>query len=170
MTDQVTDREDVRVRESARRLPWRIGARRGGVLVAAALTATGLLFVWQASFLDLGHIGLPGPGFFPLLLGALVAVFAIMIGVDCWRTPVEGEAAELGHPQVLITLAALLAVPLLFEWLGAYLTLGLFTAALLVFIARLSPLLAVVWTVLGMAACWLVFQELLGVRLPMGPF
>jgi putative tricarboxylic transport membrane protein len=183
MTDQVTDRDDARVREDARvsasglargfarGLPWRIGARWGGILVAAALAVTGAIFVWQASLLDLGRIGLPGPGFFPLLLGALVVLFSIMIGIECWRAKADGEPAELGHPPVLITLAALLAVPLLFEWLGAYVTLGLFTAALLIFTARLSPLLAVLWSVLGMAACWLVFEELLGVRLPpMGLF
>ncbi len=174
MSDQGTDRADARVRNSvrgfARGFPWRIGARRGEILVAGALAVTGLIFVWQASMLDLGRIGLPGPGFFPLLLGAFVVLFAIMIGVDGWRASAQGEPAELGHPHVLISFAALLAVPLLFEWLGAYVTLGLFTTALLVFIARLSPLLAVVWTVLGMAACWLVFQEALGVRLPMGPF
>ena len=174
MSDQGTDRADARVRNSARGFargfPWRIGARRGEILVAGALAVTGLIFVWQASMLDLGRIGLPGPGFFPLLLGAFVVLFAIMIGVDGWRASAQGEPAEFGHPHVLISFAALLAVPLLFEWLGAYVTLGLFTTALLVFIARLSPLLAVVWTVLGMAACWLVFQEALGVRLPMGPF
>ena len=174
MTDQTADREDERARESARGFarffPWRVSARRGGILVAAALAVTGLLFVWQSSLLDLGRIGLPGPGFFPLLLAGLVVLFSIMIGIDCWRGASEGEPAEFGHPPVLITFAALLAVPLLFEWLGAYITLGLFTAALLVFTARLSPLLALVWTVLGMAACWLVFQELLGVRLPLGPF
>src|SRR5262245_5918507 len=155
MTDQVTDREDVRVRESAPGfaggLPWRIGARRGGILVAAGLAATGIIFVWQASLLDLGRIGLPGAGFFPLLLGALVVLFSILTGIASWRGKAEGAAAELGHPPVLITLAALLAVPPLFEWLGAYVTLGLFTAALLVFTARLSPLLALVWAVLGMA-------------------
>jgi hypothetical protein len=71
---------------------------------------------------------------------------------------------------VLITFAALLAVPLLFELLGAYITLGLMSAVLLLFIARLSLLLAVVSSALGMAACWYVFGELLGVRLPTGLF
>ena len=73
-------------------------------------------------------------------------------------------------PQVLITFAALLAVPLLFEFLGAYITLGLMSAVLLVRIARVSLLLAVVSSAVGMAACWYLFGELLGVRLPTGPF
>lgn len=166
----MTDSPEGRVRESARRLPWLFNARRGGVLIAAVLAATGLVFVWQSSMLDLGQIGLPGPGFFPMLLGALLIAFSIMIGIGCWRAPAEGEPVELGHPHVLITMAALLAVPILFEPLGAYVTLGLLSATLLVFIARLSPLRAGISTVLGMAACWYLFQVLLGLRFPMGPF
>jgi hypothetical protein len=172
MADQapVTNRPDSNVRASARRFPWEVDARRGGLLVAAGLAVTGAIFVWQASLLDLGHLGLPGPGFLPLVLGAVLVVLAIVIGINGLRTSDKGPPVELGHPRVLIALAALLPVPLVFEQLGAYLTLGLLSAAMLVFIARLSPVLAGVWTVLGMAACWLVFQVLLGVRLPMGPF
>src|SRR5262249_43089867 len=144
-------------RERTALLPRLVNARRGGMAIAGVLALTGLVFVWQASLLDLGKIGLPGPGFFPLVLGVLLVLGAIAIGVGCWRAPAEGEPAELGHPHVLIAFAALLMVPLLFDTLGAYLTLGLFTAALLVFVARLSLLLTLVWTVLGMAACWLVF-------------
>src|SRR5882757_3495488 len=82
-----------------------IGSRRAGLLAAGALALIGLIFAWQASRLDLGQIGLPGPGFFPL-----------------------------------------------------------------VFIARVSLLFAVVSSAVGMAACWYLFGELLGVRLPTGPF
>ena len=151
-------------------LPVVIGARQGGLWAAGVLAATGLLFVWQASMLDLGHVGLPGPGFFPLALGLLLAAFAIVVGVGCWRASAESELVELGHPPVMIAFVALLMVPLLFEFLGAYLTLGLLSISLLVFIARLSLLVSAACTAVGLAACWYLFQELLGLRLPLGPF
>ena len=53
-------------------LPRFVSARAGGIATAAALAAIGLWFVWQASLLDLGDFELPGPGFFPLVLGAVV--------------------------------------------------------------------------------------------------
>jgi hypothetical protein len=170
MTDRTTDRVDMGARNTTHNLPWMIGIRWGGLWAAGVLAATGLLFVWQASMLDLGHVGLPGPGFFPMLLGALLVAFSIVIGVDRWRTSAESEPVALGHPHVLIVFVALLVVPLLFEQLGAYLTLGLFSLSLLVFMAGLSLLLAGVWTILGLAACWYLFEVLLGLRLPMGPF
>jgi putative tricarboxylic transport membrane protein len=152
----------------ALRLPRVVSARHGGMLVAAAIAIAGVLLAWQAALLDLGNFDLPGPGFFPLVLGAAMVTFAIAIGVDRWRSA-EGEAVELGHRDVLVTVAALLAVPLLFEPLGALPTLGLFGVTMLVLVARVHPLLAVAASALGMAACWYFFQVLLGLQLPTGP-
>lgn len=172
MADQasMTDQAQESAPRERRAFPWRIGARCGGFIAAGALALTGLVFAWQAARLDLGQLGLPGPGFFPLALSLLLVAFSGAIAFQGWLAPARDEPIEFGHPQVLITLAALLAVSILFEPLGAYIALGLLTAALLVFIARLSWWLAIVWSALGMAACWYLFGELLGVRLPIGPF
>lgn len=147
-----------------------ISARRGGMCVAGVLAATGALFAWQASLIDFGDFALPGPGFFPLVLAVLVIVLSVVIGVEDWLGVDSRETAELGHRDVLIVFAALLAVPLLFEPLGAYATLGLFGAALLVLIARRSLMVAGLSAIIAMAACWYFFQVALGLQLPIGPF
>jgi putative tricarboxylic transport membrane protein len=149
-------------------LPRIFSQRRGGMLVAATLAVAGAIFAWQAAQLDVGNIDLPGPGFFPLALGVLLVIFCVAIGVDYWRQP-ERETIELGHRDVLLVIAALLAVPLLFEPLGALPTLGLFGAVLLVLVARVRIPLAIAAAALGMAACWYFFQVLLGLQLPAGP-
>jgi hypothetical protein len=143
-------------------LPRIFSQRRGGMLVAATLAVAGAIFAWQAAQLDVGNIDLPGPGFFPLALGVLLVIFCVAIGVDYWRQP-ERETIELGHRDVLLVIAALLAVPLLFEPLGALPTLGL------VLVARVRIPLAIAAAALGMAACWYFFQVLLGLQLPAGP-
>jgi hypothetical protein len=157
-------------RDAGQVLVRAISARHGGMCVAAVLAAIGLIFTWQASLIDFGDLALPGPGFFPLVLGVLVFVLAAVIGVRDWFPTAGGEAIELGHRDVLIVLAALVAVPPLFERLGAYATLGLFGAALLVLIARCSLVIAVMSAAIGMAACWYFFQVALGLQLPIGPF
>ena len=131
------------------------------------LGAVGLFFAWQAMLLDLGHIGLPGPGFFPLCLGATLLIATVLIGLACWQYR-DGEPVEFGHRDVLIALAALLILPLIFEPLGALLSLGLFGAAMLVLIGRVALPLAITASALGMAACWYFFELLLGVSLPAG--
>jgi hypothetical protein len=60
-------------------------------------------------------------------------------------------------------------VPVLFEPAGAPITLGLFGMATLVLIGRVSTLLAIAASTLGMTACWYFFAVLLGVQLPIGP-
>jgi putative tricarboxylic transport membrane protein len=176
VTDHASASQGTAAPEAGRpMLPRVIGPRRAGLLAAGALALIGLLFAWQASLLDLGQIGLPGPGFFPLVLGGLLVLFAAAIAIEgrlasSKVASSQDDPLEFGHAQVLITFAALLAVPLLFEPLGAYITLGLMSAVLLVLIARVSVLLAIVCSAVGMAACWYLFGDLLGVRLPTGPF
>ena len=151
-----------------RRLPRAYSARGGEMLVAGMLAAAGAVFVWQAALLDLGNVALPGPGFFPLVLGAAVMIFATVIGIECWRSS-GAEIVELGHRDVAIVIVALLAVPLVFELLGAGITLGLLGTVLLVLIGRVPLPLAIAAAGLGMAACWYFFQVLLGLQLPAGP-
>jgi Tripartite tricarboxylate transporter TctB family len=146
-----------------------INARRGGICIAAVLATVGLIFTWQASLIDFGDFALPGPGFFPLVLGVLVFVVAAMIGARDWFQADSGETVALGHRDVLIVLAAMLAVPLLFEPLGAYLTLGLFGAVLLVLVARTPIVIACLAAIVAMVGCWYFFQVALGLQLPLGP-
>jgi hypothetical protein len=154
---------------SNRRFPRAFSDRSGGIFVAGMLVAAGAFFIWQALLLDLGSIALPGPGALPLFLGAILVMCATFIGIDGWRSS-EGDAVEFGHRDVLITVAALLAIPLIFEPLGAPIALGLLGIAILVLIGRIALLLAIAATGLGMAACWYFFQVLLGVQLPTGPW
>jgi len=151
-------------------LPRGINERRGGMLLAVALAVAGLVFAWQASFIEFGDFALPGPGFLPLVLGIAVFALSVAIGFEHWRRAGAPETVELGHRDVLIVFAALLAVSALFETLGAYASLGLFGTALVVLIARRSFVVASLAASIAMAGCWYFFQVVLGLRLPIGPF
>ena len=144
--------------------------RRGEIGAASALVAVGCFFIWHALRLDLGHVGLPGPGFFPLALAIALTAFAGWIAWRSWRERASGEAVALGHRDVLIATAAMLCVPFAFGRLGAYATLGVFAVALLVFIGRVPIVRAALAAIAGMTACWYFFQVLLGLQLPRGPF
>jgi hypothetical protein len=153
-----------------RLLPRFVCARRGGICAALALLATAVFFIWFSLKLDLGHVGLPGPGLFPLALGLVLAVLALSLAWGLWQERVEGETVALAHRDVLITTAAMMLVPPAFERLGAYLTLGLFIVVLLIFIGRAPLVRAGLAATAGMIACWYFFQVLLGVQLPRGAF
>jgi hypothetical protein len=145
-----------------------VSVRSGGIWTAAVLSAAGLVFAWQALLLDFGTVALPGPGFIPLVLSLATIALGGIIAVMEWLRADAGETVELGHRDVLIVFAAMVAVPPLFEPLGAYVTLGLFGAVLLVLVARTSVVIACVAAVAGMVACWYFFQVALGLQLPFG--
>ena len=149
---------------------WSVGSRRGELSAAAALAFVGMFFVWGSTALKFGSIEQPGPGFFPLALGVALSTLAAAIGLDRLRQPPDGGTIAFGHRDVLIAFAALVVLPILFERLGAYATLGLFMAALLVLIGRVSPILAIPTAAAAMLATWAFFSVLLGVRLPSGIF
>ncbi len=153
-----------------RLLPRAVSARRGGIVVAMLLAVIGVLFTWQASLLDFGGFDLPGPGFFPLVLGVAVFALSVVIAIEGFRGAGQGETVALGHRDVLIVFAAMVAVAALFEPLGAWLSLGLFGAVLLVVVARVAVPLAALSAGIAMVACWYFFQVLLGLQLPRGPF
>jgi len=83
------------------------------------------LCIWS-SFYEIGSIGQPGPGFLPMGLGALIAVFALVLIAAAVR-----EKGDKGEPipvfssrwkAVLMTLAALFLAALFFEKIGYLLT------------------------------------------------
>jgi Na+-transporting NADH:ubiquinone oxidoreductase subunit NqrB len=142
-------------------------------MMASALLGTGVFFVWQSALLPFGNVGLPGPGFFPFVLGIALGVVALAIVISAARQERpdgEAEVISLGHRDTLVVLAALVGAGLFFERLGTYATLWLLTSALLLLVARTSPWRAALGASLGMVAIWAFFKVLLGVQLPAGPF
>ena len=156
------------VQDQSHAWPRSFCIRDCGLFCAAGLAAIAVFFIIQASMLALGSVALPGPGFFPLLLGIALLICSIWIGIQLWRGKPNGENHELGHRDVIIAMLALLLIAPTFETLGAYVTLGLFAFALLVFVARTNVLLALASSAVGMAAIFYFFQILLGLQLPKG--
>jgi hypothetical protein len=149
--------------------PFDCCSRRGGLLVAAVLGLVGAFFALASLRLPFGDFNLPGPGFLPFALGLVLIALSVVIFVAAFHEPAKAPRIELGHAPVLIALAGLIATAFFFERLGAFLSLGGFTALMLVFVARVRLIPAVLSSIVGMLAVWYVFKVLLGVQLPVGP-
>lgn len=146
-----------------------VSSRRGEIAMSVALLATAVFFVSQAAVLPLGGIGLPGPGFFPLALGAALGLLALAILYRSVRGE-EGETVYLGHRDVLVVLAALGGLAFAFERADSYLVLGSFMAVILLLVARSAPWKVALGVIVTMIAVWAIFKLALGVRLPAGDF
>jgi hypothetical protein len=166
LADENTSSHDEGQGTWARPVPVRLGE----VLVGLALLATGAFFASQAALLDFGRIGLPGPGFFPFVLGVALCLLAAAILHNVWRDAGGSDALFFGHRDVVIAMAAMAGLAFVFERVDSYVALGAFTAALLLLIARAALWRVVLGAVLGMIAVWLFFGTALGVQLPTGDF
>jgi Tripartite tricarboxylate transporter TctB family len=163
---------DQQARPEAEEGAWAraVSARLGDVMMALALLATAVFFIWQAAYLPFGRVGLPGPGFFPFALGIVLGLFALAILYTALRAAEDGSTVFLGHRDVLVALAALAGVAFAFERADSYLVLGVFVALFLLVVAKAALWRVALGATLGMVAVWLVFRLALGVRLPAGEF
>ncbi len=118
--------------------------------------------------------GEPGSGLYPLLsalgLGALAVVLALRPGRDAPDGGEEGHAGPFQPFKLAGYISALLAYAVLLEPLGYLIV----TAGVLVFIMRVLEGIAtsrvVALTAGALVGSWLLFERLLQVPLPHGPF
>jgi putative tricarboxylic transport membrane protein len=146
-----------------------VSMRRGEAAVALVLLAVALYIVWTARTMPAGTVALPGPGFFPIAVATLLALVSIGILVRLARQQ-DGARVAFGHRDVAIALGALVGVVMLFEPLGAIVTLGLLLFVLVAAFARIALWRAALGAIGGAAVAWVVFVYLLGVQLPRGVF
>lgn len=140
--------------------------RHVGAAGLAWLGVAGVALV-EGIRLGLGSPRHPGPGFFPALVGLVLAGLAVSVVLEPAGAP-PGPAAPGGRRRLLATVGALLGYAALFEPLG-------FVAATFVVMAFLLGVVeAKPWPqAAGFAAAmalgaWLVFERLLQARLPRG--
>jgi putative tricarboxylic transport membrane protein len=137
-----------------------------GALVASALGLIGLALgisygVWDG--------GAPGAGFFPAISGGALAAVGVLIAVtDPAPEPDTPDGFRL--PRQGAYIAALFAFALLMEQLGAIVVIVLLFLAILGGIERLSWRIVVPVTAGAAFGAWLLFDVLLQVPLPHGPF
>jgi putative tricarboxylic transport membrane protein len=151
-------------------VPWRHDLVGG--LLAAALGTAVVLHV--RTFPELPD-GQPGPALFPGIVGSLLVLFGLVLVVravlDRGRAaadPDVGVTAQ-GRLRALAVLGLVVGYLLLAETLGFAMTMGVLLF-LLMWLLGARPLIAAIAAAATTGFMVLVFEELLLVPLPTGPF
>jgi putative tricarboxylic transport membrane protein len=142
---------------------WTLGFLvAGGAYLAASLT------------FPLWSVAKPGPGFFPVGVGAFLCVAALAVTIAAFRgVPVGAAAATLpadGRRRVAATTAGLVGFCLLLPWVGYPLCAFLFVAILLRFLGGARWPGVLITAALSALLTHYLFGVILGVPLPRGPF
>jgi hypothetical protein len=139
-------------------------------VAGAALVLAGLVAVWESRAFPLGSLQRPGPAYMPALLAVLLIVFGVAVFA---MGSGSRRLAEVGWPEWRHAVAIFAACAFAawgMERLGYRLTMAAVLALLLLVLERTGWVLGLVLTV-GMAwGSFYLFDTLLRVRLPRGPF
>jgi Tripartite tricarboxylate transporter TctB family len=136
----------------------------------AALVLIGLIAVWESRRFPLGSLHRPGPAYMPTLLALLLIVFGLAVALMGARSPRIGEVGwhEWRHAVGIFAACAFAAWGL--DRLGYRLTVAGVLVFLLLVLERKS---VIVTAILSVAIAWgsfFLFDTLLRVPLPRGPF
>ena len=147
-----------------------VSVRRGELAVALVLLVLACGVVWESLKMPAGTLGAPGPGFFPGVLGTLLALTSIGLVIRAVRLRLLPSTSHvpLGHRDIVLTTAALIVLSVAFEWLGFILATTLFMWVLLRAFSQLGWLRSLVAAAVAAIVSYVAFVQLLGVSLPAG--
>ena len=125
---------------------------------------------WQSRALPLGSLANPGPAYMPMALAALLLVGGLAIAVLAGDTRRVGslDFGEWRHAVAIFAACAFAALAL--ERLGYRLTIALVLLFLLGVVERKRVVITVVFAMAFAIGTFLLFDTLLRVPLPRGPF
>jgi hypothetical protein len=136
----------------------------------AALVVIGLVAVWESRRFPLGSLHRPGPAYMPTLLALLLIIFGIGVALLGSRSQRLSEVGwhEWRHAVGIFAACAFAAWGL--DHLGYRLTMGAVLVFLLLVLERKGVILSAILTVAIAWGSFLLFDTLLRVPLPRGPF
>lgn len=148
--------------------------RRKETIVALALLGFSALYLVSSFRLEIGNPRNPGPGFFPIVMGALLAVCTGIYVMRVIRKRTQGEKS--GPPPAGKNYRALAAIigsgifyPLILGTLK-FLVSTFVVTFIMLYMMKPQRFFSSIFLALAMAiASFMIFSRLLGVGLPMGP-
>ena len=139
-------------------------------IAGVALVLFGLLTMWESRAFPLGSLHRPGPAYMPVLLAILLIVFGAAVFALGSRARGLGEVGweEWRHAVAIFAACAFAAWGL--ERVGYRLTMAAVVAFLILGLERKGLVLGLVLTVVMAWGSFYLFDTLLKVPLPRGPF
>ena len=109
-----------------------------------------------------------GPGFFPGLLGAILAGISLVLGGQALLNRSMKNRVQLGHRDAWSIIGATVMVAVIFKPLGFMPAIGLFVFFNLKLLSNLGWIKAALVSAAAAVAAYLFFDSLLGIPLPRG--
>ena len=139
------------------------------LLGGGALAALGLgVAAYSGAHYDFGTLRQMGPGFFPVVLGGLLAGLGLIVALPAWRRQTEARPFDL--PEAVAALGAILVFALTMNRLGLILATALAVLIATLPAARPGALWRLVLAGVVTVLVWLVFKVALAMTIPLWPW
>ncbi|WP_245415116.1 tripartite tricarboxylate transporter TctB family protein [Aureimonas flava] len=139
---------------------------RRDLLAGLIFIALAAGFGWEASNYDMGRAIRMGPGFIPMTLAILLALFGVLVILAGMKKNEQVEKTPIPWKGIVLILSALAIFGEFGAALGLVPVVFLGTAIVALASARNSILSSLTIAVSMSALCWLVFKVGLGITLP----
>jgi putative tricarboxylic transport membrane protein len=137
--------------------------------VAVVFLFVSLWICREALQVPFGSVRMPGAGFFPLLLGALLGILALaLLGMSLFGSTDGATRVGATRPEILSLIGTMFASVWLFERAGYLLTMALFLGVTMKALGKTGWMVAVVIALIGSVASYLLFGHVLMIALPAG--
>lgn len=141
---------------------------RADHVAGAFFVAVGLLVIVLSGDLPFGQLSMPGAGFLPRIVAAMIIVSGASLFLRARESPAFSEIAWDDSRHALQVIAIAAAAAALYIALGFIITMILMMMALMVFIERKSILRAAAYSTCVAIVTYAVFVHLLKSPLPPG--
>jgi putative tricarboxylic transport membrane protein len=146
--------------------------RLSDTLPGALCVAAGATLAWHAQGFPQTAVQAYGPGFFPTVLGALLATCGVLLVLRGARAPGPKLPGWVTQPAAWARVAMVPACVVAWLWLGpriGFLGAAIIPTAIMLAVLTRRPLLSLAIAASTAMAIWLLFAKLLLVPLPVGP-
>jgi hypothetical protein len=143
---------------------------RADHVAGTAFIVFGTLIIALSGDLPAGQLSMPGSGFLPKIVAALMMMFGLALVVRGKESPAFADLgwSDLPHAMQVVVIAA--AGISLYTTLGFLITLILMVSAILIVIERRNPLRAGIYAIAIVLVAYLGFEYVLKTPLPNGPW
>ena len=143
---------------------------RADHVAGATFVGIGLLIFALSSDLPAGRLSMPGSGFLPKIIAALLVLFGAALVLRAKESEAFNAIGWGDLPHALQVIAIAAAGIALYTKAGFLLALFLMIAALLIVIERRNPLRAGIYTACVVVITFVGFEYVLKTPMPNGPW
>jgi hypothetical protein len=142
--------------------------RNGNLVIAGFLFCAGLFAILVSRTMPQGAFLVPGPGYFPTILGMLLCVVSVTLGVQAFIDKTTTDVVKVGQTTGWATIAAIMIVGVCFEKIGSIPMFTLFVAFLLKMLSNHKWFSCMILGIMAAITAYFFFSIFLGIFLPLG--